>query len=192
MSDPEVKPVLTGLVALVAVAAVIGAVAAVAALAGTRMVGLTGESSVGTGEAAAEETLFLPPLQPTERESGPLVTLVPSDTGEPVFTPSDEPSESPSASKDAKEQIVLSAGQTQVAPMERINLTGVYKGGEGATLQVQRFENGQWVGFYSVTATVSNETFATYVETSRTGVQRFRMFDPATQRASNEVKITVG
>ena len=54
--------------------------------------------------------------------------------------------------------------------MEQIDLTGVYPGGEGAILQVQRFEGGKWEDF-PVTASVSNETFSTYVQTSQTGRQ---------------------
>ena len=91
----------------------------------------------------------------------------------------------------AEKQISLSAGQTQVAPMGQIDLTGVYPGGEGAVLQVQKFVSGGWQDF-PVTAVVSNETFATYVQTSAQGVNRFRVVDNDSETASNEVKVTVG
>ena len=41
--------------------------------------------------------------------------------------------------------------------MEQIDLTGVYPGGEGAILQVQRFEDGSWDDF-PVAVSVSGET----------------------------------
>jgi hypothetical protein len=75
--------------------------------------------------------------------------------------------------------------------MQQIDLTGVYPGGEGAILQVQKFSGGGWQDF-PVTAVVSNETFATYVQTSFQGVNRFRVLDGDTGEASNEVKVTVG
>jgi hypothetical protein len=75
--------------------------------------------------------------------------------------------------------------------MEQIDLSGVYPGGEGAILQVQRFVAGGWQDF-PVTASVSNETFSTYVQTSQTGVNRFRVVDTDTRLESNEVKVTIG
>ena len=44
--------------------------------------------------------------------------------------------------------------------MEEIYLTGVCPGGEGAVVQVQRLENGNWEDF-PVDAVVSGETFST-------------------------------
>ena len=61
-------------------------------------------------------------------------------------------------------------------PLITLDLTGVYPGGEGAILQVQRFTSGSWQAF-PVTVSVSDETFATYVQTSQTGVNRFRVTD---------------
>ena len=58
--------------------------------------------------------------------------------------------------------------------MEEIYLTGVYPGGEGAVVQVQRFENDKWEDF-PVDAVVSGETFSTYVQTAQPGVNMFRV-----------------
>ena len=60
--------------------------------------------------------------------------------------------------------------------MQQIDLTGTYQAGEGAILQVQRMENGAWSDF-PVTMSVSGGTFATYVQTSRTGPNEFRVVD---------------
>ena len=75
--------------------------------------------------------------------------------------------------------------------MEQIDLTGVYPGGEGAILQVQRFEGGSWQDF-PVTVSVSDGTFSTYVQTGQGGVNRFRVVDTDSGKPSNEVKVTIG
>jgi hypothetical protein len=185
----EEHPVLTGLVALVAVGLAVGLVLGGVAVAATSVLGLGDE---GSSQTASDDTdFYLPKPSPTEGPSGPLITLAPS-------TEEEGPSESAPAEPDeteeteaAEEQITLSAGQTSVAPMEQIDLTGVYPGGEGAILQVQKFSGGAWQEF-PVTAVVSNETFATFVQTSFQGVNRFRVVDNDTGVASNEVKVTVG
>ncbi len=75
--------------------------------------------------------------------------------------------------------------------MEQVDLTGIYPGGEGAVLQVQRFTSGSWSDF-PVTVSVSDETFSTYVQTSQSGKNRFRVVDTDSGRTSNEVTVTVG
>ncbi|NYG54504.1 hypothetical protein [Nocardioides perillae] len=184
------RPVLTGLLALVAVAVVVGVVLGVATLLGTRVLGL-GEASGSTGQATDADTLFLPPPSPTDPPSGPLVTLAP-DGGptQVVEAPTAEPSPTESESPEAGE-ISLSAGQTSVSPMGQIDLTGTYPGGEGAILQVQRFEGGSWSDF-PVTVSVSGSTFATYVQTGRVGEARFRVVDTDSGVESNEVTVRVG
>lgn len=84
----------------------------------------------------------------------------------------------------------LAASPLVVAPMGRINLTGTWPGHDNVGLQVQRLENGSWSDF-PTTATVQVGTFETYVETGRSGVNEFRVVDPATHTASNSVRVTV-
>lgn len=181
------RPVVTGLVALLAVGLVIGLVLGVATLIGTRVLGLGGDDG---GTVTARETLFLPTPSPTEPDDGPLITLAPSDEPSSTSTATSEPSPTETESEKPERDIALSASQTAVAPMEQIDLTGVYPSGEGAILQVQRFEGG-WEDF-PVTVSVSGGTFATYVQTGRTGRQRFRVVDTDTGEASNEVRVQVG
>ncbi len=52
-------------------------------------------------------------------------------------------------------------------------------------------EDGVWVDF-DATIPVSNETFNTYVQSARTGVNMFRVIDNKTGAESNTVKVTVG
>ncbi|WP_345262365.1 hypothetical protein [Nocardioides nanhaiensis] len=182
-SERTDRPILTGLVALVGVGLVVGLVLGGGALAATRLLGLGGEEEAATAVATERDSLVLPEPEETEEPDGPLVTLRPDP--QQSARPSQEPTE------EEEEGITLSAGQTQVSPMGQIDLTGVYPGGEGAILQVQRFEGGRW-GDFPVTASVSNETFSTYIQTGQTGVNRFRMLDTDSGDASNEVKVTVG
>jgi hypothetical protein len=188
LPDGEKHPVAAGLLALVGVGLVVGLIAGLAALAGTRMLGLGGENA--SAQTTSEESLYLPRPERTTGPSGPLITLAPGETA----SPSAEPSEGQQSSKPAKKpkkEISLSVTQTSVAPMEQIDLTGVYPGGEGAILQVQRFTSGSWQAF-PVTASVSDETFTTYVQTSQSGLNRFRVTDTDSGLVSNDVSVRIG
>ncbi|MEJ7832179.1 MAG: hypothetical protein WKF79_04645 [Nocardioides sp.] len=176
-------PVLSGFAALVAVALVVGLILGFGALAGSRVLGL-GDSDGATSRSTAQDSMYLPRPEPTESASGPLITLAPDTEGPISQFPS--PTTSPSAASG----ISLSAGQTETSPMGQIDLTGVYPGGEGAILQVQQYENGGWDDF-PVTASVSNETFGTYVQTGQLGLNRFRMIDTDSGLSSNEVRVTI-
>lgn len=182
--DAEGHPVLAGLLALTGVGLAVGLLVSGAALAGTSVLGL-GESD-GGGQASSEQTINVPKPVPTEESSGPLVTLEPKPSG-------DGGGES-EAAPEPEDAISLSAAVTEVAPGEPIDLSGVYPGGEGATLVVQRLEGEEWVDFAGgeVTASVSNETFSTYVITERTGLNTWRVRDNKTDEVSNEVRVKVG
>jgi len=182
----EEQPILTGLVALVSVALVIGVIVGVSALVGTKVLGIGGSSDTVSGSDGGA-TLYLPTPQKTQAPSGPLITLAP---GEPTPTQSvtEEPTESESAKPE--KEISLSASQTSVSSFQQIDLTGVYIGGEGAILQVQRREDGVWEDF-PVTVSVSDATFSTYVQTSRPGINEFRVIDLDTKKHSNSVRVRV-
>jgi hypothetical protein len=182
VSQSEDRPVLTGLVALVAVALVVGLLFGLAALLGTKLLGLDSGGVDASAEATAgsETTMYLPEPEPTE-------TTAPTTT-DPNALPSEAPSST--ETKPARE-ISLSAGQLSVSPMQQIDLTGTYAQGEGAILQVQRLEGGSWSDF-PVTVSVGNQMFATYVQTSQAGVNKFRVIDTDSGMTSNVVEVTVG
>jgi hypothetical protein len=175
-------PILHGLVALVSVGVAIGLVFGLATLLAARGLGLGDPDGVardtGTGGG---QTMRLPKPEETNNSTGPLITLAPGESESPASTGSAQPAT----------QIVLQAGQTAVAPMQQIDLTGSYAGGEGAVLQVQRFEAGSWQDF-PVTASVSSGTFTTYIQTSQPGPNRFRMADTDSGATSNEVVVRIG
>ena len=181
-------PVAYGLLALVGVGVVVGLILGLGALAGAKVIGVgdPGTASTGGGEAS----MYLPKPEPTKPDNAPQLTLAPGEEAPPAAEESDA-EESESTAKPDK-AITLSAGQTSVAPMEQIDLTGVYPGGEGAILQVQRFESGTWTDFPASPVSVSDGTFSTYVLTGQPGVQRFRMLDTGNGKTSNEVRVTVG
>lgn len=175
--DTENRPVLTGLIALVGVAVAIGLLGGLAVMVGVKATGIGDTASAS--DDSTPSTFQLPR---------------PSDTGSSAPAPVDpvEPSPGTETSSEAPaEDISLAATQQSVSPMQQIDLTGTYPSGEGAILQVQRFENGAWQDF-PVTMSVSGGAFATYVQTSRTGPNKFRVVDTDTQVTSNEITVTVG
>ncbi len=182
------NPVLTGLVALIAVSLVVGLVLGGVALVGTRVLGIGGDSS-GSSGASEKESAVIPRPSRTGVD-GPQVTLN-TEGSATEETGVDDPATTETKKPKPDKAITLQAGQTAVGNFERIDLSGVYPGGEGAILQVQRFEGGQWVDF-NATLSVSNETFSTYVQSAQIGVNRFRVVDSATGDASNPITVTVG
>lgn len=191
MSDEQEKsgnPVVSGLVALLAVSLTVGLILGAVALVGTRLLGVGGESDGSTG-ASVRESAIIPRPSRTEG-NGPQVTLQTEET-EDLETEEVETEPAETKTTKAEKTITLQAGQTAVGNFERIDLSGIYPGGEGAILQVQRFENGQWADF-DATIPVSGEQFATYVQSAQTGVNRFRVIDNATGEASNPITVTVG
>lgn len=178
---PWTRQLAVGVGVLVAVALVIGGVMSVVALGAAKVTGLGGSHA----SATARPSLYFPSDDPTTTpESFP----DPDGSDEPSPSPSRK---SPSAKPSQKTRaITLQAFPQQVPPNERINLTGVYQGGEGARLQVQRFENG-WVDF-PVSTSVSGGAFTTYIYTGRSGPNRFRVIDKEADRASNPVRVRVG
>ena len=184
MAKPSDRPVVTGLIALLGVGVAVGVVVGLVALLGIRLLGVGGDDD-GTS-AGSTQSMYLPKPQATIAESGPSVTLPDDDEEE------ESPSESPSESESAKDEgITLQSGQTSVAPMERIDLSGVYPSGEGAILQVERLVDGTWTEF-PVTASVGGETFSTYVQTGQAGENKFRVRDTSTGELSNVVTVQIG
>ena len=188
MPPPEESPTRTLQVALSAMALV---AVTVGLIVGGLVLGLSeyaGVDQVADAEAReAPATMSIPPYERTPADKDePLVK-----TYEPSPTPTvDLPSGSPSGAIPAGTAITLVASPQRVGPGEQIDLSGVYSR-EGASLQVQRQQDGGWSDF-PVSASVSGGTFATYIVTSQTGTAQFRVVDEATGRTSNTVTVTIG
>jgi hypothetical protein len=183
--EPERKqhPVMAGLVALVGVGLAIGLLAGGGTLVATRVLGLGAEATAT--DSTARQSMYLPRPEKTTPTEGA--------SPAPTLSAAPEPSGPVRTTKSPETGITLQAGQTQVGPMGRIDLTGNYPTGEGAVLQVQRATGpgDSWVDF-PVTATVSGGTFSTYVQTGRSGPNRFRVIDTDTDQVSNEVTVNIG
>lgn len=175
-------PIMAGLVALVGVGLVVGLVLGVVVLAGTKVLGIGGGSDDSTADDAA--SLYLPSPSKTTSESGPTITLAPGET-ESAST-----SATPTKSESAKREISLSASAVSVSPMEQFQLTGVYPEGEGAILAVQRLQDGEWVDF-PATGSVSGESFQIPVQTSKAGMNKFRVVDSDSGLKSGVVRVKV-
>ncbi|HEY1133512.1 MAG TPA: hypothetical protein VGE77_02970 [Nocardioides sp.] len=194
VDDAEDRPVLVGVVALVGVSLIVGLIVGVVALGGARVFGLNGGGG-GGGGTAVEPTMSLPPLTETPTSSGPLITLQPgSDGGEEEGgeESSAEPTETAtsSATEEADPEITLQVSTTTAGPMERIDVSGIYTGGDGAILTIQRFTDGSWNDI-AANAAVSGELFSTYIALGRPGENRLRAVDTSSDLTSNEVTVTI-
>lgn len=186
--DEVMRPVLAGVIALLGVALTVGIIVGGAVMVAAKVTGL-GSDGTSTGArlgAAGRETLYLPTPSPTQDAGGPSISLGPGASSPASSYPESSLSSSPADSK------ITLTGPTTVQPMENIDLTGTYPGGDGAVLQVQRLEEGKWVDFLSVNALVNGQTFSTYVQTSRPGPMKWRMVDTSTGETSNPITVTVG
>ena len=200
MDEENDSPVVNGLVALIAVALVIGLLAAIIAMLGTRLVGLTGGSGASTDGVAVGDSLALPPLEPTELDSGLLITLAPTQTptasasssaplgiGESA-TPSGGASESPSETPDSDPAILLQASDNTVKTGDDLMLSGTYKGGEGAVLGIW-YDFGQGWQAFNLNANVYGGVFQAFVSTYKTGTVEWQVRDPETDKKSNVVTV---
>ena len=181
-SERRQHPVVAGLVALIGVGLAIGLLAGGATLIGTKVMGLGGETAAT--DSTARQSMYLPKPVPTSASAEapqPTLSAATEPTGPVLTTPTQDTG------------ITLTAAQTSVGQMGRIDLTGTYSTGEGAVLQVQRATgpgDDSWVDF-PVTVTVNGGQFSTYVQTGRTGPNRFRVVDTDSEAVSNDVTITV-
>jgi hypothetical protein len=166
------KQLLIGVVMLLIVAGLIGVVVAVAGLKAANLAGI-GDTKQTT---RSTERLHIP-------------RNVASSTPGPS-TSSSTPAPATHTSKPPQHLITLEVTPSSVSSFEHINLSGSYRAPVGTRLQVQRKESGVWTDF-PVTTSVSAGTFATYVQTSHTGLNLFRVSDGASGRTSNVVKVTV-
>jgi hypothetical protein len=182
-SDSPRRALLIALAAMAGVAVLVGLAVGAAAI--TVLNGAGVGEGTGSARSGSDETLFIPRYQPTR-------TVETDDLGLPSPSVSESESESPSEEPSPRtDRIKLFGAPQSVGPGERINFNGVYVDGEGVPLQIQRKEGAEWIDF-PVEATVRGGVFSTWIQTTRTGEQAFRVLDETTDRVSNVVVITVG
>ena len=184
-------PIVSGLLALVGVAVAVGLVLGLVTVVGSRVLGL---GSTARSDAASDQrTMYLPFPQRTPSPTAAQITLGPNAGGGTRAGHRPNHGAKPSATRSAApaQRISLSASTTAAAPMEQFDLSGVYPGGEGAILTVQRFQDGGWSDF-PATGSVGGGAFQIPVQTSQGGVNRFRVVDTDTHRHSNVVRVAIG
>ena len=176
--DEDARPELASVVLKVlGVAIVVGLVIGIGAWVLVKAIGLDSPDT-------ANDPGRVQPITPLPTTALP----VPSDSDSASSGTSDLPTITPAPGSG---DLFLSAAPVIVDPMERINLTGQWPGHDNEGLLVQRLEGGKWADF-GVQVRVNVGTFETYVMTGRSGDQRFRVYDPESKTASNEVTVTVG
>jgi hypothetical protein len=175
--DDEPRPLGAVLAKVGAVVVGIGVLVAIGTIVMVKALGLNTTSSGGpaTSDPVA-------PVSPLPSSALPVPGSSDSSSSQPSSLPS------PKASK----KLQLNVTPVFARPMERVNLTGSYPGHDAVSLQVQRFQNGQWTDFSGVTASVNLGTFQTFVMTGQAGDNKFRVFDPQSQIGSNPVTVTIG
>lgn len=179
--SPWYRSLLVGVGAMLGAALIVGAVVSAVALGAVNVAGLGSDGP----SVQAEPSLHIP--EPSAEGGG---AESPSSGETAQGGDGRRPEAKAEPKKRKPPQVVsLSATPLEVSSMERIYLTGTYPRGDGASLQVQRFEGG-WSDFPTTTS-VSGGTFSTYIMTGRAGPNRFRVVDPATGKASNPVTVTV-
>ena len=189
MNQEQKHPIAAGLIALVAVAVSIGLILGIVVLVGTRILGIGGDSSNGSSDTGG--TLYIPSQSPTPTEAGSSAS--PSSTaGDDADAGKDESPSKPKKTKKPEQKITLQASAPHVSPMQLFSISGVYQGGEGDLMRLQRLVGGSWQDFGIPDVAVTNGTFSTHVQTGRTGVQKFRVKDVDSKLTSNVVRVTIG
>ncbi len=171
------KQLLVGGGLLVVVGLLVGGVIAVAALKAADVAGV-GQPRVHSTEPPPGLGTSTPPSSE-------------SPTDSPATSAPTNPATTTTAPPPPRRVIRLLVSPQQAAAYERVNLTGAYRTApEGTTVQVQRADGGGWAEF-PTTATVSGGRFSTYIETGHIGLNRLRVLDTVTGRASNVVKVRI-
>jgi len=179
--DAPGRTLAVALGAMAGVALIVGVVIAVVVL---LVVRLSGVGDATEAARKAPETLVLPKYKPTKS---------PRDDGLNLPGASSTPTAEPSRTRrpPSPDRIKLFVAPQRVSPGQRIDFSGVYEAGEGASLQIQRKENGVWTDF-PVSATVRGGSFETWIQTTHTGRLPYQVYDKRAGRGSNIVVLTVG
>lgn len=215
------KQLLIGVAVIVVVGVIVGGIVSVVALKAANVAGLTDDSTtstsprhtgimplpgVSTKKPTPSQGATTPPTSANTEGSAAPGTNDSDSTGPGGTTTSGSPTSDNPTEKNKKDNnkknknkkkekkkgaLHLTASPAEGSTWQRINLIGTWKGHDGATLQVQRsLDGGPWSNF-PTDATVHDGKFGTYIQTGRTGTNRFRVIDSATGKVSNVVKVTI-
>lgn len=150
---------------------------------------------VSTGPVGSADYGKVPELPRTALPTGPTASPTPTPSPTPTddfLFPTDIPTstEPPYTPGVGSDGLTLTASSTTVRAGTMFRLLGEWPGKDQVSLKVQRFEDGDWVDF-GVSTQVDIGTFDVDLLTSREGAQRFRVYDPVSDTASNDVTVTI-
>ena len=87
--------------------------------------------------------------------------------------------------------ITIKSDKAAARAWAKVSFTGKTSGIAKNTVgQVQRLENGKWVNFPATTKGTSKATYSVWVQSSRVGVNKFRVVTAKTASAAVNVTIT--
>lgn len=133
-----------------------------------------------------------PPAAGTGQDdiSDTLTTITPPAS---TPTPSATDTQTRSPRPPRQSRATLTASPLEAQTYDRIDLTGRFPGlPAGATLQIERRQDGVWVVFPVSLSAQPDGSFATYIQTGRVGENVFRVTDTATGRSTPPVTVQIG
>ena len=95
-------------------------------------------------------------------------------------------------SADRQQLIQLEKPPVSAQPFQAVRIQGRYRDGANTFLQVQRWENGQWVAFPVPTKTDKDGRFTAHVELGEPGRYQLRLQDPASGVTSKPFVLVIG
>lgn len=195
---PWQRQLLLGLGVLLAVGVLIGGIVAVALLKAADVTGIDKPQQSDSPQgplipSTAGQTT--PPTSPPPDTSGHETTTQQTTEGksggqgDTQGKQHNKQHEKKEKKNKKQKSISLSAHPHSASTYQRVNLTGRWPGHNGVTLQVQRNLGDGWTDF-PTSAQVRGGSFSTYIETGRSGKNRFRVVDGSGKK-SNAVTVVI-
>ena len=120
---------------------------------------------------------------------------VPSTSAQTETPGRPSPSSTPSPSSDPmnrQQLILLEKPPVSAQPFQAVRIQGRYRDGANTFLQVQRWEDGQWVAFPVPTKTDKDGRFTAHLELGEPGRYQLRLQDPASGVTSKPFVLVIG
>ncbi len=193
--NPSGNPIRLALGVLVGLLAFGVAIGLVVSYLSTNALRAAGIDDADPATSTATSSATREPATPSTRSGRPgSKTDRPSDkaSDKGAAKPSAKPSKPRTKNTPARAG-TLSAGQTEVAAFDQVQLRGRLRGvAAGTRVQVERREAGRWARFPVTTTTGRGGSFETAVALGQPGRNVLRVRAPGTPRVTPVVTITVG
>lgn len=165
---------------LTSVRRAVGAVLVSLLLSGAVVYALSGPDVLSSG--SSRDTTANPAPTGAVTQRAPPSTLTPSGGPAPTSdprpsTPTSTPGAGDGVGSGSAGEAVQVAAPASARLFETVRIRGVYQGGAGRSLEVQRWESGRWRAFPLPTKTDQSGRFTAYVELGQTGRHWLRIRD---------------